>query len=91
MGFYLSVGGYIGYPSSINLRATLKEIPQDRLVVETDCPFLPPQQYRGKRNEPAYTLFTLKVLAEIKQTSLDILAAQTTLNANRVFNTTTQH
>jgi TatD DNase family protein len=91
MGFYLSVGGYIGYPSSIQLRATLREVPQDRLVVETDCPFLPPQQFRGQRNEPAYTLFTLRVLAEIKQTPLDTIAVQTTLNASRVFNITTQH
>jgi TatD DNase family protein len=85
MGFYISIGGYIGYPSSAQLRETLKGIPQDRLVVETDCPFLPPQKYRGKRNEPAYTLVTLKVLAEIKQISLSDMAFQTSLNADRIF------
>ncbi len=86
MGFYISVGGYIGYPSSARLRETLERIPLDRLVVETDCPFLPPQKYRGKRNEPAYVLHTLQALAEIKRVSVEEAARQTTGNAVRLFN-----
>lgn len=86
MGFYLSLGGYIGYPSSAPLRSLIKELPFDRLVVETDCPFLPPQKYRGKRNEPAYVAMTLEVLAEIKGVTLEEAARRTTQNAMKVFN-----
>jgi TatD DNase family protein len=85
MGFYLSLGAYIGYPSSAELRATITSLPLDRLVIETDCPFLPPQKQRGKRNEPSYTLSTLGVLAEIKQMSPEDIARQTTRNALRLF------
>lgn len=86
MGFYISVGGYIGYPSAGELRNTIKRIPADKLVVETDCPFLPPQKYRGQRNEPVYTLITLGVLAEIKGVSEEEIADRTTQNAIRLFN-----
>jgi TatD DNase family protein len=86
MGFYISLGAYIGYPSSSRLRETLKNLPMDRIVVETDCPFLPPQKLRGKRNEPAYTLSTLGVLAEAKGLTLEEAAEQTTQNALKVFN-----
>jgi TatD DNase family protein len=86
MGFYISLGGYIGYPSSAKLRDTIKNIPSDKIVVETDCPFLPPQKYRGKRNEPAYTAITMEALAKIKGISFDEMARQTTENAIRVFN-----
>ncbi len=86
MGFYISIGAYIGYPSSTQLRDSVRSIPVERLLIETDCPFLPPQKYRGKRNEPSYTLMTLGVLAEIKQVSLEEIARQTTENARKVFN-----
>jgi TatD DNase family protein len=86
MGFYISIGGYIGYPSSAQLRETVKGIPKEKLVAETDCPFLPPQKFRGKRNEPAYTAITVGVLAELKQVSPEEMAAQTTQNAHKVFN-----
>jgi TatD DNase family protein len=85
MGFFISLGAYIGYPSSVPLRAVLQNIPSDKLVVETDCPFLPPQKYRGKRNEPSYTLITLGVLAEIKRVSLEEMADRTRRNAIRLF------
>jgi TatD DNase family protein len=86
MGFYISIGGYIGYPSSAQLRETVGGIPANRLVVETDCPFLPPQKFRGKRNEPSYTRITLDILAGIKQISVEEMAAQTTRNAETLFN-----
>jgi TatD DNase family protein len=88
MGFYISVGAYIGYPSSVQLRETLKSVPLNRLVIETDCPFLPPQKYRGQRNEPVYTLITAGVLAEIKGLSTEEIAGQTTQNAIKLFNLT---
>jgi TatD DNase family protein len=85
MGFYIALGAYLGYPSSSALRETVKEIPNHRLVLETDCPFLPPQKRRGGRNEPAYTLYTLEVMAQIKGLSLEAMAEITTTNARTVF------
>ena len=86
MGFYLSIGAYIGYPSSANLRETVKSLPLDRILIETDCPFLPPQKMRGKRNEPAYSVITAGILAELKGLTFEELSAQTTANACHMFN-----
>lgn len=85
MGFYLSLGAYIGYPSSAVTHDTIRSIPKDRLLVETDCPFLPPQSYRGKRNEPAYLPLTVKALATIRGESYEDVAKMTTQNAQRLF------
>jgi TatD DNase family protein len=85
MGFFIALGAYIGYPSSKALRGTIDNIPLDRLVVETDCPFLPPQKFRGRRNEPSYMLDTLTVLAEIKGLSLEEMSGRTTQNAKELF------
>ena len=86
MGFLIALGAYIGYPSSGKLRDTLKNIASDNLVVETDCPFLPPQKYRGQRNEPFYSTITLGILAEIQGLSLEEMGRKTTSNARRLFN-----
>ncbi len=85
MGFCLALGGYIGYPSSLSFKEVLRDVPLDRLVLETDCPFLPPQQYRGKRNEPAYILQTLRFLADLKGLPVEEVAHRTTANALAVF------
>lgn len=85
MGFYLSVGAYISYPSAKGLRSVMRGIPMDKLLMETDCPFLPPQRYRGRRNEPSYIPFTLQVLAGITGTNEDIIAQATTENATQLF------
>ncbi|MFC2071412.1 TatD family hydrolase [Chloroflexota bacterium] len=85
MDFYLSLGAYIGYPSSLNSHDVIRSIPKERLLVETDCPFLPPQSYRGKRNEPSYLPFTVKTLASIREESYDEVARVTTQNAQRLF------
>lgn len=85
MGFYISLGAYIGYPSSASLREVIKAIPQDRLVLETDSPFLPPQSLRGKRNEPSYLPFVLDSLASIIKVNPDTLAIITTRNACKLF------
>ena len=85
MGFYLSLGAYIGYPASAATHNIIRSIPKERLLVETDCPFLPPQSYRGKRNEPAYLPFTIKALASIREESYEDLANVSTQNAQRLF------
>ncbi|MFC2056228.1 TatD family hydrolase [Chloroflexota bacterium] len=85
MGFHLSLGAYIGYPTSTETYDVIRSIPKDRLLVETDCPFLPPQNYRGKRNEPAYLPLTVRALAEIREESYEDVAKVTTLNAQRLF------
>lgn len=84
MGFYISFGAYISYPSS-SLSEVIRIIPANRLLIETDSPFLPPQSHRGKRNEPAYITTTLAVLARIRGQSIEMLARQTTENATHIF------
>ena len=84
MGFYLSLGGYISYPSS-HLSTVINSIPKNRLLVETDCPYLPPQKYRGKRNEPAYSTLTVETLAGILGITAEQVAHLTTENATRLF------
>ncbi|MDD5038514.1 MAG: TatD family hydrolase [Dehalococcoidales bacterium] len=85
MGFYLSVGAYIGYPGSKKAHDVIRSIPGDRLLVETDCPFLPPQSHRGQRNEPSYLSLTAELLAKIKGESYEEIALETTRNACRLF------
>lgn len=85
LGFYLSIGAYIGYPASRNAYSVIRDIPGDRLLVETDCPFLPPQSYRGQRNEPAYLPLTVEALAQIREESSETVARKTTENAQRLF------
>lgn len=85
MGFYLALGAYIGYRASANAHNVIREIPQHRLLVETDCPFLPPQSHRGKRNEPAYLPLTIKILAKIREVPFQTIAGETTQNAYRLF------
>jgi len=85
MGFFISLGGYITYPSSRPMYDAIRSIPRDRLVVETDCPFLSPQSHRGQRNEPAYLPLTVELLAEIRQVSPETVARETTENARYLF------
>jgi TatD DNase family protein len=85
MGFHISLGGYIGYPKATVLQEVIKSIPGERLLTETDCPFLPPQDHRGKRNEPSYLRITVKKLAEIRKETYERVAMVTTENARRLF------
>jgi TatD DNase family protein len=85
MGFYLSLAAYVGYPGSRSAKDVIKNIPNDRLLVETDCPFLPPQTHRGQRNEPAYLPITVEVLAKIREVPLETVAKETTQNAHHLF------
>lgn len=84
-GFYLSITGTVTYPSNQQLRDVVAAVPIERLLLETDCPYLSPVPHRGKRNEPAYTRITAEKVAEIKGLSLDDVARVTTMNAGRLF------
>ncbi len=84
-GFCISFSGIVTYPRNDENRAAARAVPEDRLLVETDCPYLAPQAHRGKRNEPAFVRDVLDALAELRGTSLDALASATSDNAARVF------
>jgi TatD DNase family protein len=85
IGFSISVSGIATFKKSDELRATLKEVPLDRLLVETDAPYLAPMPYRGKRNEPAFVANTAAVLADLKGVTPEALADATTQNFFRLF------
>ena len=82
---YLGFGGILTYPKAQEVRDAAKAAPLDKLLLETDAPYLPPQPWRGKRNEPGYVFETNRKLAEIRGVSADTMAAQTTANAERLF------
>ena len=85
LGLYISFTGILTFKNSENLRALAKDLPADRILVETDSPYLAPGKFRGKRCEPAYVVETAKVLAEVRGVSADEIARQTTENFFRLF------
>ena len=85
LGFYLSMSGITAFPKSQDLRDIFKLVPIDRLLLETDSPYLAPPPFRGKRNEPSYTTHTAKVGAEIFNMTYDSFAGQTEQNFERLF------
>ncbi len=85
LGLYLSVAGPVTYRKADQLRAVAREIPAERLLIETDAPYLAPQPWRGKRNEPAYVAETARCLAEIRGMAAGDLERVTEENARRLF------
>ncbi|OPF89994.1 TatD family hydrolase [Rhodopseudomonas palustris] len=85
LGLMISFTGILTFKKSQALRDLAAELPADRVLVETDSPYLAPGKYRGKRNEPSYVVETAKVLAEVRGVSLDEIARQTTENFFRLF------
>ncbi len=85
LGFYLSMSGIATFKKSQELRDIFATAPLDRVLVETDSPYLAPVPYRGKRNEPAYTAHTAEIGAEVFGVSYEEFAAQTTANFDRLF------
>ena len=83
---YFSASGIITFKNSINLQKTFKEIPIDKLMIETDSPYLAPIPMRGKQNEPSFIKYTAKKLSEIKEMSFDKIQLITTNNFNLLFN-----
>ena len=85
LGHYISFTGIVTFKNSADLRAIAKDLPADRFLVETDAPYLAPNPYRGKRNEPAYVTEVAKVLAEVRGVTLDEIARQTTESFFKLF------
>jgi len=85
MGGFVSFSGILTFPRSTELREIARDVPADRLLVETDAPYLAPVPYRGKRNEPAWVAHTARVLAELRGMTPDALAGLTTSNFRRLF------
>ena len=85
LGFAISIPGIVTFPKGENIRQTVAAVPLAHLLVETDSPYLAPIPYRGKTNEPAYLVETVKKIAEIKQVPYDEVARITTANARRVY------
>ncbi|MEO8596522.1 MAG: TatD family hydrolase [Candidatus Solibacter sp.] len=79
-GFHLSFGGVLTFPKAEEVREAARAVPEARLLVETDCPYLAPVPHRGKRNEPAFVVDTARRLAEVRGTSLEAIAECTTRN-----------
>jgi TatD DNase family protein len=85
LGHFISFTGILTFKASDALRAIAADLPADRILVETDAPYLAPGKFRGKRNEPAYVVETAKVLAETRGDTFDEIATQTTANFFRLF------
>jgi TatD DNase family protein len=85
MGGYISFSGMLTFPKAPEIRDIARDVPEERLLVETDSPYLAPVPFRGKRNEPAYTAYTAALLAEIKGTTPEALADLTTRNFKTLF------
>ena len=84
-GLHLGIGGVATYPKSENVRAAVRAAPLERILLETDAPYLAPHSRRGERNEPAFIVQALRVVAATRQASVEAVATQTTANATGLF------
>jgi len=85
LGFYIGVDGPVTFRRASRLRELVRQLPLDRLLVETDCPYLTPEPYRGQRNEPAYVRLVAQAIAELHGLPFEEVARVTTANARRLF------
>ena len=85
IGFHIGIGGIVTYPNAKDVQAVAREVPEDRLLIETDCPWLAPQFRRGKRNEPAYVRAVAEKIADLRGTSIETIGKITTENFSTVF------
>lgn len=85
MGFYISIAGPVTYPKATRLKDIAARLPLDRILIETDCPFLTPQSNRGKRNETAYVKYVAEEIARLREMPIECFARATTDNAEMIF------
>ena len=85
-GYYIALGGVVTFKNAQKVRDVAREIPFDKLLLETDAPFLTPEPHRGEENQPAYTKFVAEKIAQIRQINIDELIQITTENAYRLYN-----
>ena len=85
LGMHLSFSGVVTFKKALDIQKAAQEVPFDRLLVETDAPYLAPVPYRGKRNEPGYTRYVVEKIAELREQSFEEVARQTTKNAHELF------
>ncbi len=85
IGFYISIAGPVTFKNAKRLKEIAKAIPDDYLIIETDAPYLTPEPFRGRRNEPAFVVHTAKAIAELRGITLEDISRITTLNAKRLF------
>lgn len=85
LGFYISFSGIATFKSARDVHASVAVVPEDRLLIETDCPFLAPVPNRGKRNQPAFVRHVADRVADLRHTTVEAIAAQTTANARQLF------
>ena len=84
-GFYISISGMITFKKAKNIADIAKAAPMDRILIETDCPYLTPEPYRGKRNEPSYVKYVAEALAKVKGMTVEEVGEMTTNNAKKLF------
>lgn len=85
MNFYISLGGPVTFKNATLPKEVAKYVPEDRLLIETDCPFLAPHPNRGKRNEPSYVILVAEKIAALRNETIETISRQTTENALRLF------
>ena len=85
LGFYISFSGIVTFKNAVELQDIAKKMPLDRLLVETDSPYLAPVPYRGKSNEPAYVRYVAEAVAKLREESVEVIAQHTTENFHRLF------
>jgi TatD DNase family protein len=85
MGFYISIPGTITFHNALGLQEVVRRIPLERMLIETDCPFLAPVPFRGKRNEPSYVKYVAEKIAQLKGLDFNEVAQVTSRNAKAVF------
>jgi TatD DNase family protein len=86
LGFFISISGPVTFPKASALRAVTAAVPLERLLVETDCPFLTPKPYRGRRNQPAYVQYVVEAVARARKMPMEAITQATVDNARRLFN-----